>query len=540
MKRSAMAMFAICLVLTGLGFSPARSHAGTYEVEFRDNFVVDSAYGGETVSLSANVFWPKAAEGIVFPAIICPSSWGLNEHEYTVQAKRFAEEGYVVFSYTPRGFYKSTGMIEVAGPEDMADLSACIDWVVEKVPADPDRIGMAGISYGAGISLLGSAHDERIKTVFSMSGWAELGEALYGAETVRLVWGEILLITGKLTGDLDPIVNEYFDDLLHDRNVEEVLECAAVRSPSRYLDTINRRGVPIYISQNWGDELFQPNAEMDFYSRLTTHDKRLGLYLGIHATAELGGLLGIPNEVWANAHAWFDYWLKGLDSPLMHEPRVSMHVKNSDEVLYFRDWPSREIVSQSYYLGPRTPVSNGKLQATPQLAPAVDVIRAGFESGATTGIPVLSPFFEAHTEYEVKVPVAAIDKTTAVVFTSDPLPSTRMIAGVPTLEIWVEPHDTEFEVIAYLYDIDSRGIATLITHGPVSEHDATPGQVTKVPLNLIGAAYKIRAGHRIGLALDTFDAEYAVPTFEPYTLTFHYGNTARPKLTVPYKVTSAN
>src|SRR5262249_54868192 len=116
------------------------------------------------------------------PALIFPSSWGLNDAEYLAQAKSFAAAGYVVVSYTPRGWWGSGGDIDTAGPLDMADLSKVIDWTIADTPADRARMGAAGVSYGAGISLLGSAFDKRIRAVGMLSGWTALVYSLYGAQ----------------------------------------------------------------------------------------------------------------------------------------------------------------------------------------------------------------------------------------------------------------------------------------------------------------------------------------------------------------------
>src|SRR5690606_40674154 len=56
-----------------------------------------------------------------------------------------------LFPYTTlfrSGFNESGGEIEVAGPRDVADARAVIDWALTNTDADPDRVGMAGISYG--------------------------------------------------------------------------------------------------------------------------------------------------------------------------------------------------------------------------------------------------------------------------------------------------------------------------------------------------------------------------------------------------------
>src|SRR4051794_21609903 len=52
------------------------------------------------VILKANVISPTTQGR--HPAIVFVNSWGLNDAEYLVQAKAFAEHGYVVLSYTTR------------------------------------------------------------------------------------------------------------------------------------------------------------------------------------------------------------------------------------------------------------------------------------------------------------------------------------------------------------------------------------------------------------------------------------------------------
>src|SRR5689334_21646212 len=80
-------------------------------------FVDITGVGG--VTLKANVVAPAPAGR--YPAIAFPSSWGLNDLEYLAQAGALAARGYVVVSYTPRGWWSSGGDIDTAGPLDMAD-----------------------------------------------------------------------------------------------------------------------------------------------------------------------------------------------------------------------------------------------------------------------------------------------------------------------------------------------------------------------------------------------------------------------------------
>jgi dipeptidyl aminopeptidase/acylaminoacyl peptidase len=82
------------------------------------------------------------------PTLIFISSWSLNKWEYRAPAEYYASKGYTVVSYTARGFWRSGGVIELGGTKDQADVSSMIDWVIANTNADPERIGLTGISYG--------------------------------------------------------------------------------------------------------------------------------------------------------------------------------------------------------------------------------------------------------------------------------------------------------------------------------------------------------------------------------------------------------
>ena len=102
------------------------------------------------------------------------------------------------------------------------------------------------------------------------------------------------------------------------------------------------------------------------------------------------------------------------------------------------------------------------------------------------------------------------------------LTQNMLIAGIPTLDLWVEPSNSKMQLIAHLYDVDEGGVGTLITHGPLTLHDATPGQPVKVSIEMVAVAYEVPAGHHIALAIDTYDPQYSPPTLEPYEVDFLY------------------
>ncbi|WP_250655213.1 alpha/beta hydrolase [Alkalimarinus coralli] len=288
------------------GFLDSPNFTQSDDYTINDDILITSDDG---VTLTANVITPTSGADS-YPAIIFINSWTMNEYEYTSEAQKLAADGYVVLSYSTRGFGSSEGLIDTAGPNDTMDLSIVIDWLIENTPTDPERIGVAGISYGAGIALIGAAHDSRIKAVASMSGWGSLIESLYGNSTTPLAWGQILDYSSQITGRPDPVIHEYYNVLLNQEveRIDELTEWGRPRSPISFIDQINSNGTAIYLNKNWGDYLFPSNNTLDFYQQLNT-PKHLTLVPGTHASNELLGMLGLgSNKILKNARRWFDHF----------------------------------------------------------------------------------------------------------------------------------------------------------------------------------------------------------------------------------------
>lgn len=516
-----------------LALACAQEAAAFGGVYFDDDVTFTSSDGTE---LAANVFIPVTDDpDEVFPAVVFINSWALEEHEYVAQAIELAEDGYVVLSYSARGWGRSGGLVTVAGPEDIEDLSASIDWLLAHAPVDADNVAVGGISYGAGIALLGLAREPRIKTVAAMSGWASLEQALYGGEATRLVWGSLLLGSGHLAGRMAPITTELFMDLLTNTDVDEAIAWARERSPLTYVDEINARGAPVYLSNNFSDEMFRPDGALDLYSSLTV-PRRLDLNQGIHGTAELPGLLGVSCDVWDNVHDWFDYWLKGIDNGVMERPPVTMEIKRSHERVGFEGWPSERVSTRDYYLGPRGLRLSGKgtLETVPNTRRATDSIASGLDSGATTGVPVVASLLDAHVGIPVTLWTPAVLRRHGVVYETPKLVEPLKLRGSSRLSVWVTPSRKQAQLVAYLYDEDTLGTGTLITHGVRSLHEARPGEAVRVTIDLAATAYDVPAGHRVALVIDTFDPLYQTPTLSPYEIELGYSGVRQSVLSLSH------
>jgi hypothetical protein len=455
---------------------------------------------GAGVTLKANVTSPSTAGR--HPAIIFPSSWGLNDLEYIAQARKLAADGYVVVSYTPRGWWSSGGEIDTAGPKDMADLSRVVDWTMANTATDPSRIGAAGVSYGAGISLLGSAVDSRIRAVAMMSGWTDLVYSLYGDQTRHRQSADLLALAADLLGNPGPDLSGKLADFRADRNVEQVQAWARERSPRTYLDAINANGPAVLIANAWGDSFFPPNQLIDLYGRLTV-PKRLELRPGDHAIAELGGILGLPNEVWESAHDWFDEHLRLVGT---RTQSVRIKPENSAAETYGA-WDDISTVNRRYGLGKiRALDQTGLLGGTPTSG-WTKTLPTDRDTTAGGGIVLITNGAAAFTGHRPSIWLPTVDRSRAAVWAGDRPSAPQRIRGVPHVHLHLESTEATGTIVAYLYDLDLLGTAKLITHAPVSWLNATPGSRT-VDVDLSATAYDVPAGHALTLVVDTTDPLY--------------------------------
>jgi predicted acyl esterase len=415
------------------------------------------------------------------PAIVFISSWGLNDAEYLAQARSLATAGYVVLSYTARGFWSSGGQIDTAGPKDIADVSAAIDWLDANTTADPARVGLGGVSYGAGIGLIAAGQDSRVRAVAALSGWSDLVESLYAGQTrhPQAVW--LLQATARLLGrpsaEFERIVSDYFAN----RNIDGITAWGQIRSAETYLDGLRANQPAVLLANAYGDSIFGPNQLVEFFGDLTG-PKRLEFSPGDHAIPELTGLAGLSNEVWASARQWFDQHLRG--GPAGGAP-VVLRVRNGG-VESYADWAD---------------VSGGATRHTLSAAS----FRATGDTVANAGVVLLTNGLEALTGVPPLAWLPAVDRSRAAVWQTGLLPGGAAVRGIPRVHLTVTPAAGTGTVVAYLYDVDLLGTGRLVTHAP---YTWLAGGRQVIDLALPATAWNVPAGHRLALVLDTEDPLY--------------------------------
>ncbi|MFF8194831.1 alpha/beta fold hydrolase [Streptomyces bobili] len=510
LRTTAVGAVSATLVAGGvLGLAPA-AQAATSGIRFVD---IRSADG--TV-LKANVVTPAGTGR--HPLIVFPTSWSFPQVEYLAQAGRLADSGYIVLTYNVRGFWQSGGEIEVAGPPDVADASTVVDWALAHTAADPRNIGIGGVSYGAGISLLAAAHDPRIKAVAALSGWADLTGSIYSGRTEHVQAAALLDATGTVTGRHSAETRRAFDDFYSaDLSKEQdLIAWGKKRSPGTYLDQLNDNGAAVMLANTWGDTVFPPNQYADFYEKLTG-PKRLAFRPGDHATAELTGLFGLPNDVWTDTVRWFDHHLRGVDNGVDREQPVRIKSRSTSGYEGYPDWKSVAATTRKVNLAGTT------------------TIRANVNSGADGGIVFLSSILDQIARLPPVASIPLLPRRWAAVWQSQTYARTQQVRGTARLHTTVTPTEESGTLVAYLYDVGPLGLGKLVTNAPYTFHGRTPGEPFGVDLELFSTAYDVPAGHRLALVVDTVDPLYIEHNPTGARLTFSSPPNDRSYVSIPLR-----
>ncbi|MET7454601.1 alpha/beta fold hydrolase [Streptomyces sp. NPDC005574] len=479
------AVSATLIAGSALGLAPT-AQAAANSVRF-----VDIGGWGGTV-LKANVVTPAGADPARrYPLLVMPTSWGLPQIEYLAQAQKLADSGYVVVTYNVRGFWQSGGEIEVAGPPDTADASKVIDWALTNTPADAEHIGMAGVSYGAGISLLAAAHDKRIKAVASLSGWADLVGSIYSGRTQHVQASALLDGASLVTGRQSTETRQVFDDFYASNLAKEpdLVAWGKKRSAVSYVDELNANGTAIMLANAWGDTVFSANQYTDFYEKLTG-PKRLELRPGDHATAEITGLFGLPNDVWTDTGRWLDHYLKGEDNGVDRELPVRLKSRSTDGYEGYPDWKSV-----------------GATRSRIDLA-GTTTIHTNVDSGADGGVVFLSSILDQVAKLPPVASIPLLPRRWAAVWQSERYRTAQQVRGTAKLHTTLTPTAESGTLVAYLYDVGPLGLGKLVSNAPYTFHGRTPGQSFDVDLELFSTAYDVPAGHRLAVVVDTVDPLY--------------------------------
>jgi uncharacterized protein len=304
------------------------------------------------------------------------------------------------------------------------------------------------------------------------------------------------------------------------------------------IEQINRSGVPVYLINGWYDIYARDNFLI--YNNLTV-PKRLLVRPTDHAGIESPGS---DIDYGAEAHRWFDYWLKGIDNGIMDEPPIHYYLQGVANTQAWQStdvWPLKNQELTRYYLGQgenssKVSVNNGTTALLPPADPeAFDTYKIDYTT--TTGDkPHWSAVAMPH-EY----PNMRSHDAKALTYTTAPLETPVNITGHPVAHLWLRTDAPDLDVFVYLEEVDEKGNSTYITQGNLrashrllspapfenfglpwhnhfqSELQPIPaGEPFELVFDLLPTSYQFHASSRIRITVAFADAgNFDTPILDP-------------------------
>ena len=468
------------------------------------------------VRLDTAIFLPDQTPA---PAVLLAHGFGGSKESLADQAQQLADRGYVVLTYSARGFGRSSGQISVNSPDfEVADASALVDYlgtradVVQDAPGDP-RVGVAGGSYGGALSLLLGGTDQRVDAIAADITWNDLESSLFGQSILGnpVALGAFKkLWTGWFfsVGLLDPVngVTEcgrfspewcaaYIDATAYGRVSPASQQLMRASSPVSVTDEIT---APTFLSAGQADSLFpiaQANAtaEQIRAAHPQTPVKMVwqggGHDGGINESDRIQGLMA----------DWFDTYLAGGASS-----NTSFEVTLGGGAISTEDSSADPVVLQA----PAYPGINGSSRQ--EVALAGPPQRVLSPSGGTPAAITVLPGLGGSLGSLIAMPLPG----QSAMFESKPLDAPLTIIGATAASLRLSSTVPVDDVVLFAsLRVVSESGRESFPQGLVApiRLDQLGTEPVDITINLPAIVTTANAGDRLRLVVSTTDSAYRLP-----------------------------
>jgi hypothetical protein len=305
------------------------------------------------------------------------------------------------------------------------------------------------------------------------------------------------------------------------------------------LDRINKSGIPVYMTAGWYD-LFSGAHDMFLWYANLTLPRRLLVRPADHSEVEKNQF---DLDYGAEAHRWFDYWLKGIDNGIMNEPPIYYYVMGASKKEAWHtsnQWPlEKQKLTQFYFAEGKTgsvaSINDGFLRPeAPGQKDGADAYTANYST--TSG--KYSRWYAVN--WPRNYPNMQTNDQKALTYTTLPLESDMEITGHPVVHLWFVTDTPDLDFFVYLEEVDGSK-STYLTEGilrashralskapfknlglPYHRHyksDLAPiaaGEPVELVFDLLPTSYLFRAGNRIRITVTCADADnFETPALNP-------------------------
>lgn len=202
-RLAALAAAVVVLVAGGLLLLGDDEQQVTYRTQTATIDVEATPGSEQREQLDTTLYVPDETPA---PAVLVPHGFGGDKRSVERDARELAEKGFVVLTWSARGFGNSTGQISLNDPDrEVADASRLLDHLsaMPEVITDDDgdpRVGVTGGSYGGALALLLAGTDERVDAIAPAITYNDLGRSLLPNHAAR---GDVEKATPAPGGDAE-------------------------------------------------------------------------------------------------------------------------------------------------------------------------------------------------------------------------------------------------------------------------------------------------------------------------------------------------
>ena len=302
-------------------------------------------------------------------------------------------------------------------------------------------------------------------------------------------------------------------------------------SPSNYVQEINNSEIAVYIYGGWFD-LFSKDAFL-LYANLDG-PKKLLMVDTPHSSGKNPNLLQlfITEQL-----RWFDYWLKDIPNGIIDEPQIALQKIGKTEIdnlTFSSTWPlsNTRNLNVHFHNGRSGSVNSLNDGILDMRKPDVNV---GFEeytadNSTTSGNETR---WDNATSKEFNYPNMVANDEKGITFTSTgTLQNNLTVCGHPVITCYAGSSSDDFDLYAYLEDVDANGTSNYVTEGCIRaslrkqgtapynnlglpyhrcfKEDVSyikPGEIIELKFDLLPTYYEFKKGHKIRVTLTCADKD---------------------------------
>jgi ABC-2 type transport system ATP-binding protein len=289
--------FLLACVLLTLSLIPVSAQA--------DSVIIRTISTAPGVAIDTSLYLPAKTPA---PAIMIAHGFGGSKDSVASDAQFFASHGYVVLTWTARGFGKSTGQIamnavgaEVLDSKALVSYLASTPYVTLDKKDDP-RVGIMGSSYGGANALMTASQDPRIDAVVADITWNDLQHDLFPQSVAgstesgpfKKVWAGTFFsaasLQGAYLGECGAFAqvwcDAYRNAVINGQPSTQESALLASVSPANFVQSIN---APTLLSQGQADSLFPLTESYKTATIIKKAHPDLPLAMIWHAAGHDGG-----------------------------------------------------------------------------------------------------------------------------------------------------------------------------------------------------------------------------------------------------------